>query len=172
MPTSAWLSTTSYLSLVSPKTVEKLMGWTTNLNSPTTWCSLTYCEFWELSTRKQVVILSLDQLKSYFHCLPTTVFSETVVCSTPSPRYRLRLFSNDGPLEVGVNTSTSVTVWLVQSLGKSSIVVLLGSQHFANAFLVGLAELALCYTSSSSSTTILVSADSESSRRVLLLVQY
>jgi 3-oxoacyl-ACP reductase-like protein len=25
----------SYLSLVSPKTVEKLMGWTTNLNSPT-----------------------------------------------------------------------------------------------------------------------------------------
>jgi hypothetical protein len=34
---------------------------------------------------------------------------------TPSPRYPLRLSSNDGPLKVGVNTS----VWLVQSLGKS-----------------------------------------------------
>ena len=32
MPTSAWIWTTSYLSLVSPRTVEKLMGWTTNLN--------------------------------------------------------------------------------------------------------------------------------------------
>ena len=55
-------------------------------------------------TRKQVVILSLDQLKSYFYCLPTTVFSGTMVC-TPSPRYPLKLFSNDGPLKVRVNIS-------------------------------------------------------------------
>ena len=43
------------------------------------------------------------------------LFSETMGC-IPSPRYRLRLSSNDGLLKVGVNTS----VWLVQSLGKSS----------------------------------------------------
>ena len=73
-----------------------------------------------------VVILSLDQLKSYFHCPATTVFSEMMAC-TPSPRYPLKLFFNDGPLKVGVNTS----VWLVQSLGKSSI---FSSQHFANNF--------------------------------------
>ena len=47
-----------------PKTIEKLLGWTTNpsLNSEsptgTAKCSLTCCEFWGLSrTRKQVVIL-------------------------------------------------------------------------------------------------------------------
>ena len=61
--------------------------------------------------------LSLDQLKSYFHCLPTMAFSETTVC-TPSPRYTLRLSSNDGLLKVGANTS----VWLVQSLGPTNIV--------------------------------------------------
>ena len=77
---------------------------------------ITYCEFLGLSrTRNQVVILSLDQLKSYLHCLPTMVFLEMMV-RTPSPRSPLRRYSNDGPLKVGVNTS----VWLVQSLGKSS----------------------------------------------------
>ena len=35
MPTSAWISTTSYLSLVSLKTAEKLMVLMTSLNSPT-----------------------------------------------------------------------------------------------------------------------------------------
>jgi fatty acid synthase subunit alpha, fungi type len=51
-------------------------------------------------TRKQVVILSPDQLKLFCHCLPTTVCSETMAC-TLSPRYLLKLSSNDGRPKVG-----------------------------------------------------------------------
>lgn len=116
MPTSAWIWTTSYLSLDAgiPENGQEVDG----LDDKS---ELAHCMMLVNLLRISGAVKNKKASRHFVTRptqvirLPTTVFSETMAC-TPSLSYLLRLSSNDGPLKVGVNTS----VRLVQSLGKSS----------------------------------------------------